>query len=60
MQEGRGAINMMDRDLTRGGKNTIQCAEHVLWNCALEPCIILLSSITPKNLIERRKKEKKS
>ena len=30
MKEGKGAINMMGRDLTWGGEHTIECAENVL------------------------------
>ena len=42
----------MNRDLTLGGKHTIQCTDDVLWNCALE---ILLTNVTPINSIKRKK-----
>ena len=40
---------VMDRDLTWSGEHTIQCTDDVLWNCAPETCIILLTIVTPIN-----------
>ena len=44
-------------DLTWGGEHTVQCTEDILWNCAPETCIILLTCITPVNSIKRKKKQ---
>ena len=41
----------MVRDLTWGGEHTIQYTDDVLWNCAPEACVILLTSVTPINSI---------
>ena len=47
---------MMDRELTWGGEPTIQCTDDVLWNCAPETCMILLTC----HLDKVDKKERKS
>ena len=39
-------------DLTWGGEHTIQCTDDVLWNCAPETCVILLTSVTPIHAIK--------
>ena len=39
---------MKDGDLTWGGEHTTQCADDVVWNCAPENCIILLTSVYQK------------
>ena len=44
-----------DSDLTRGGEHTTQGTDNVLWNCAPQTCIILLTSVTPINSIKRKK-----
>ena len=41
------------RDL--GGEHTTQCTDDVLWNCASETCVILLTSVRPMNSIKRKK-----
>ena len=46
----------MGGDLTWGGEHTVQCTDGVLWSCAPETCIILLTSVTPINLIKRQKR----
>ena len=43
---------VMDEDLTWGSEHIIQCTDDVLKNCALETCIILLTSDTPINSIK--------
>ena len=45
----------MEGDLTWGSEHTIQGTDDELWNCAPKACIILLSSVTPINLIKREK-----
>lgn len=32
-------------DQTWGGDHTVQCTGSVLWNCAPETCIVLLTSV---------------
>ena len=44
----------MEGDLTWDGEHTIQCTDDVLWNCAPETCIILLTSVTPINSIKKK------
>ena len=43
----------MEANLTWGG-------DDVLWNCAPETCIILLTSVTPVNSKKQGKKEQKN
>ena len=43
-----------------GGGHTIQCTEDVSWNCAPETCVILLTSVTPINVIKLKDKGKES
>ena len=43
-------------DLTRGGEHTVQCIGDVLWTCACETCVMLLTSVTPIHLLKRKKK----
>ena len=45
---------VMERDLTLGGKHTMQCKDNVL-NYTLETYITLLTSVTPINLIKNLK-----
>ena len=40
---------------TWGGKHTIQCTDDVVWNCAPEASVILLTSVTPTNSIKKKK-----
>ena len=42
---------VMERDLTLGGKHTMQYTDDVLWNCTLETYIILGTNVTQINLI---------
>ena len=35
--------------------DTIQCTDDVLWNCAPETCIILLTTVTPIHSIKHSK-----
>ena len=42
---------VMGGDLTWPGEHPTQCTDDVLWNCAPEVCILLLTSATPKHLI---------
>ena len=39
--------------LDLGGEHTIQCTDDVLWKCAPESCLILLTSVTPINSIKK-------
>ena len=43
---------VMEGDLAWGGKHTIQCRDNVLWNCAPETSVILLTSVTSINSIK--------
>ena len=45
---------VMDRDVTWGGEHTVQCTDDALWNCVPEICIILLTSVTQKNSVQRK------
>ena len=47
----------MDGDLTWAGEHIMQCTDDVLWNSAPKTCIILLTNVTPKHSIKRRKKK---
>ena len=49
--EGIVEINDDEGDLIWGCEHTVQCTDDVLWNCAPEIYIILLTSVTPINLI---------
>ena len=42
-----------------GEMNIIQCTAGVMWNCAPEICIILLTSFTPINSIKKEKEIEK-
>ena len=57
--EGKGEINgngqRVDRDFTRGDEHTMQCIHNMLYNCAPEICILLLTGVTPINSIKRKK-----
>ena len=46
----------MDRDLTWGGEHTVKCVDGVVENHAPETCMILLTSVTQKNLVKRKKR----
>ena len=46
---------VMEGALTWGGEHTVECTDDVLKICAPETCIILLTSVTPVNLIKRKK-----
>ena len=50
-----GGINDDGRRVDLGYEHTIQCTDDVLWNCALETCIKLLTSVTAINSIKRKK-----
>ena len=43
----------MEGHLTWGGEHTIQCADDVLYECTSETYIILLTNVTPINLIKK-------
>ena len=47
----------MKGDLTWGGEHTVQCTDDVLQDCAPEACIILLTCVTPVNLIKSKENE---
>lgn len=49
---------VMDGDLTWYDEHTSQCTGDMLWNCAHEPCIILLTIVAPVNSIKRKKIKK--
>ena len=42
----------MEDDVTLGGGHTMQCTDNVSWIHILETYIILLTNITPVNLIK--------
>ena len=46
---------VMDRDLTWNGKHIVQCAGGVLWSCASETCMVLLTNVIPINSTKREK-----
>ena len=46
VEAGTGGYRVMEGDLTWGGEYTTECADAVLWNCAPDTCIILLTSVT--------------
>ena len=56
MEDDKGGINGEDGNLTWGGEYTIQCTDNVLWNCAPETCIILLTSVICNKFNKKRKK----
>ena len=47
---------VMERDLTWGGEHKIQYIDNVLQNCAPEPCIILVTNVTPTNSVKKQNK----
>ena len=47
---------VMEGDLTWGGEHTVQCTDDVLWKCAAETCITLLTSVTQINSIKVKEK----
>ena len=62
MRGGGGEIGgqmVIEGDLTLGNEHTIQCTDDVLWNCAPEIYIILLTSVTPITSIQREKRRGK-
>ena len=50
---------MMEGDLTWGGEYTIQCIHDMLYNCAPESYIILLTSVSQKKKKKNQCKGKK-
>ena len=54
VRESKERISGDGRRVDLGGKHTIECADDVLWNCAPETCIILLTSDSPINLIKKK------
>ena len=44
-------------DLTVGGEYTIQYADDILWNCAPDSYIILLTTVTPINSLKINTKQ---
>ena len=54
-REGRGGEMVRDGDLTWGGEHTTRCVDDVLWNCAPETCILLLTNVKPINSKKRKK-----
>ena len=48
----------MDRHSTWGGEHTVPCTDDVLWNCAPETYIILLTRVTLINSIKGTKRKK--
>ena len=49
----------MEGDLRWRGEHRVQCTGDVLWNCAPETRIVLLTSVSPINSIKKGKKGKK-
>ena len=43
------------RDLTWVGEHTIQCTDNVFWDLCTGTSKILLTSVTPRNSIKRKK-----
>ena len=52
---GYGGVNGGGRRPDSGSEHTVQCTDDVLWDCAPEPCIIVLTSVTPIHPIKRKK-----
>ena len=40
---------------TGGGAHTTQCTDDVLWDCAPETCVILLTSGSPINSVIKKR-----
>ena len=38
-----------------GSEHTVQCTDDVLWDCVPEPCIIVLTRVTPIHSVKRGK-----
>ena len=60
VRESKERISGDGRRVDLGGKHTIECADDVLWNCAPETCIILLTNVTSISSIKRKKIEKEN
>ena len=51
--EGNGVkYTVWEGDLTLGGEHTTHCTAHVSQNCTLETYVVLLTKVTPMNLIK--------
>lgn len=48
---------VMNGNLNWNIEHTIQCTNDEFWKCALETCIIMLTSFTPISSIKRKKSE---
>ena len=49
----RGQMYVMEGEQTLGNEHTMQYTDDVLENCTLETCIMLLTNVTPMNLIKK-------
>lgn len=47
----------MNRDLNCGGEHTIECTDDVLYSCAPETGILLITSVIPINSLKRERRE---
>ena len=57
VKENEPALSNWDfvvRDLTLGGEHMMQYSDDELWNCTLETCMVLLTNVTPINLIRKK------
>lgn len=53
IEEGQGGqIYILMEDLTLGNERTMQYTDDILQNCTVETYIILLTNVTPINLIK--------
>ena len=57
VEEGKGGINGDGGRPDLGGKHPTQRTDDVLWNCAPETCVHLLTSVTSISLMNRKKRE---
>lgn len=51
---------VMEGVVNLSGEQMSQCMDDVLWHCAPESCVVLLTGVTPIHLIKRQKKKKKA
>ena len=49
----KGGSVVVRRDLTLGGKHRMQCADHAIWNCTLQTCMALLTTVAPQISIKK-------
>lgn len=59
VNEAGGVVRCMvtEGEPTLGGGRVVQCIDDVLWSCTLETYIVLLTGVTPINLIFKQKND---